>query len=155
MQEEAPDICFELSEVLLDFFNAFNAWEEESVKALKTKLSVLEVHTIECVGRRPGLKMRELSEMLEISTPSVTGVIDKLEKKGFAKRKTTPADRRVFLVDLTPKGRQLFQKHSEQHKRMAEQVIGCVPQKDLPMFLKALKNIVHSFCPTSADPQQK
>lgn len=132
----------DLSELLVDFFNLFHAWEEEAVKNLKTKLSILEVHAIEALGRRPGLKMRELSEILEISTPSVTAVIDKLETKGFARRKTTPKDRRVFLIELTKKGGELFDKHSKQHQKMAEKVLDCISGHDIPMFVEAFRNIV-------------
>jgi DNA-binding MarR family transcriptional regulator len=132
----------ELSELLVDFFNLFHAWEEEAVKSLKTKLSILEVHAIEALGRRPGSKMRELSEILEISTPSVTAVIDKLETKGFARRKTTPSDRRVFLLELTKKGKDLFDKHSEQHQKMAGKVLSFISEHDIPMFVEAFKNIV-------------
>ena len=145
MNQKEPDIRFELSEVLLDFYNIFNAWEEESVEALQTRLSVQEVHTIECLGRRPGLKMRDLADMMEISTPSVTGVVDKLEKKGYARRKTTPTDRRVFLIELTHKGQLLYQKHTDQHREMAEKVMDCVPPDDFPKFIGALKNIVRMF----------
>lgn len=132
----------ELSELLVDFFNIFHAWEEEAVNTLKTKLSILEVHTIEALGRRPGLKMRELAEIMGISTPSVTSVIDKLEKKGFALRKTTPADRRVFLIELTKQGVDLFEKHTNQHKIMAERVLSCIPDNNTLQFVETLQKIV-------------
>jgi|GEM_PF-558343 len=132
----------ELSELLVDFYNLFHAWEEEAVNDLRTNLSILEVHTIETLGRRPGLKMREIAEVMEISTPSVTAVIDKLEKKGFARRKTTPADRRVFLIELTQKGMDLFERHSQQHKKMAETVLSCIPGESVHRFLELLTAIV-------------
>ena len=133
----------ELSELLVDFYNLFHAWEEEAVNNLKTKLSILEVHTIEALGRRPGLKMRDLAEIMEISTPSVTSVIDKLEKKGFAHRKTTPADRRVFLIELTKKGMALFEKHSDQHRVIAERVLSCISGDNVALFVDTLRKIVN------------
>jgi DNA-binding MarR family transcriptional regulator len=145
---ELRDHLHELSELLVDFFNIFHAWEEEAVSNLKTKLTILEVHTIEALGRRPALKMRKLAEIMEISTPSVTAVVDKLEKKGFARRQTTPTDRRVFLIELTKKGIELFEKHSDQHKNMADRVLACIPEDKVPVFVETLRNIVHK----SSDP---
>ena len=139
LQDHLPD----LSELLVDFFNIFHAWEEEAVSSLKTKLSILEVHAIEALGRRPPLKMRKLAEIMEISTPSVTAVVDKLEKKGFARRRTTPTDRRVFLIELTKKGIELFKKHTDQHKNMADRVRACIPEEKVPVFVEALRSIVH------------
>lgn len=147
---ELRDHLPELSELLVDFFNIFHAWEEEAVSSLRTKLSILEVHAIEALGRRPPLKMRKLAEIMEISTPSVTAVVDKLEKKGFARRRTTPTDRRVFLIELTKKGIGLFDKHTDQHKNMADRVLACIPEDKVPIFLETLRNIVHESSDATA-----
>jgi DNA-binding MarR family transcriptional regulator len=152
MEEESSelkDALPELSELLVDFFNIFHAWEEEAVSSLKSKLSILEVHAIEALGRRPPLKMRKLAEIMEISTPSVTAVVDKLEKKGFACRRTTPTDRRVFLIELTKKGIGLFEKHTDQHKNMADRVLACIPEEKVPIFLETLRNIVSESSDTT------
>ena len=138
----SADHLSEISELLVDFFNIFHAWEAEAVNSLKTKLTILEIHTIEALGRRPSIKMRDLAEIMEISTPSVTAVVDKLEKKGFARRQTTPSDRRVFLIELTPKGLELFVKHTSQHKNMADRVLNCIPDHQVPIFVKTLREIV-------------
>ena len=140
----------ELSELLVDFFNIFHAWEEEAVSSLNAKLSILEVHAIEALGRRPLLKMRKLAEIMEISTPSVTAVVDKLEKKGFARRRTTPTDRRVFLIELTKKGIGLFEKHTDQHKKMADRVLSCIPEGKVPLFVETLRNIVNESSDSTA-----
>jgi len=144
----------ELSELLVDFFNIFHAWEEEAVSNLNTKLSILEVHTIEALGRRPPLKMRKLAEIMEISTPSVTAVVDKLEKKGFARRKTTSKDRRVFLIELTQKGLELFEKHQEQHRKMADRVLACIPEDKGPVFVETLRSIIHNSSVDRPDDHQ-
>jgi DNA-binding MarR family transcriptional regulator len=141
--QDVQDHLPELSELLVDFFNIFHAWEEEAVSSLNTRLSILEVHAIEALGRRPPLKMRKLAEIMGISTASVTAVVDKLEKKGFARRRTTPTDRRVFLIELTKKGIGLFEKHTDQHKNMAGRVLACIPEEKAPVFVETLRNIIH------------
>jgi DNA-binding MarR family transcriptional regulator len=136
------DYSSKLSGLLVDFYNMFNAWEVEAVNSLDTKLSILEVHTIEALGRKPSLKMRELAEILGVSTASVTAIVDKLEEKGFAVRRTTPADRRVYLLELTKKGFELYEMHSNQHKKMAEMVVTSIPGDQVAMFVEMLRIIV-------------
>ena len=132
----------QLSDLLVDFYNIFNSWEINAVNDLDIKLTILEVHTIEALGRNPGLKMRELADILGVSTPSVTAVVDKLEKKGFAIRKTTPSDRRVYLVELTSKGNDLYKRHSEQHKKMAKTLLSSIPGDRVVLFIEMLRSIV-------------
>ena len=49
-----------------------------------------------------------VSAELGISSAAMTGVIDRLAKKGLAQRSYSPEDRRTILVSLTNKGRALF-----------------------------------------------
>src|SRR5947207_13806955 len=53
----------------------------------------------------PGLRLTDLSERLLIRPPSVTGVVDRLERAGLVVRDSSPTDLRVKQVALTDKGR--------------------------------------------------
>ena len=56
------------------------------------------------------LAMNELGERLYISSPAVTNLVDRLEKKGFLTRLLHPRDRRIFLLKIQPKGEKIVQK---------------------------------------------
>lgn len=51
------------------------------------------------------IKQNELAELVFKDNPTLTRIIDLLCDKGLAERKMHPADRRCFMVSLTPKGR--------------------------------------------------
>jgi DNA-binding MarR family transcriptional regulator len=51
-----------------------------------------------------GRSMRELADEWLCDASNATWIVDRLEERGLAQRRTTPADRRVKLVVLTPKG---------------------------------------------------
>ena len=63
------------------------------------------------------LTMSQLSKELMVSNGNVTGVIDRLEKTGFAKRVRAEHDRRVQYIELTTKGRKEFNKMASQHEK--------------------------------------
>jgi len=46
----------------------------------------------------------ELGERLIVTRATVTGLLDSLERRGFVKRSTNPADRRSLVVEITPDG---------------------------------------------------
>lgn len=48
--------------------------------------------------------MKELARSLEVSYPTVTGLIDRLEKAKYVKRSNDSYDRRVVNVELSEKG---------------------------------------------------
>jgi DNA-binding MarR family transcriptional regulator len=51
-----------------------------------------------------GRTMRSLAEAWTCDASNATWIVDRLEKMGFAERKSVPQDRRVKLVILTKKG---------------------------------------------------
>jgi DNA-binding MarR family transcriptional regulator len=53
------------------------------------------------------LPMVGAAERLQCDPSNVTGLVDRLERRGLVARKTTIEDRRVKQLELTPQGHQL------------------------------------------------
>lgn len=53
------------------------------------------------------LSSADLSRMSRVSPSNVTGIIDRLEKKGLVERIRQKGDRRIALINLTEAGRKL------------------------------------------------
>ena len=64
-----------------------------------------------------GLKMGELSKRMMVTGGNVTGITDLLEKEGLVERLDDPADRRAWLVRLTPAGKRAFAAMAAEHER--------------------------------------
>lgn len=60
--------------------------------------------------KQDGLSQAELSEKSEVDRTTLSGLIDRLQKLALVERCRHPADRRVWLVRLTPAGRSLEEK---------------------------------------------
>jgi DNA-binding MarR family transcriptional regulator len=81
------------------------------------------LHRAEEAGRS-GLRLSELGEQLLIRPPSVTGVVDRLQRAGLVRRVNVASDLRARLVLLTPKGRELLEKVLEGHVGQVSRVMG-------------------------------
>ena len=77
------------------------------------------------------LTMSQLSKELMVSNGNVTGVIDRLEKTGFAKRVRAEHDRRVQYIELTTKGRKEFNKMASQHERWLAELLSDLSLKEM------------------------
>lgn len=53
------------------------------------------------------LPPNEIAARLIISRATVTGLIDSLERRGYAQRRPHPSDRRMLLIELTDKGKKI------------------------------------------------
>ena len=57
-----------------------------------------------------GMRLRDLGERLFIQPPSVTGVVDRLEREGLVARSKAEDDLRVRRVRLTDEGRAVIER---------------------------------------------
>ena len=68
------------------------------------------------LDRTPGgIRMGELSRRTIVTGSNVTVVVDDLEKRGLVKRAAAPEDRRVIVIQLTPKGQAAFNRWAPVH----------------------------------------
>ena len=90
----------------------------------------------------PGLRLTDLSERLLIRPPSVTGVVDRLQRAGLVVRDGSPFDMRAKQVALTAKGRELIDRVLAVHGRQIDTVLGVLSpaeQKEFHRLLSVLE----------------
>jgi DNA-binding MarR family transcriptional regulator len=69
-----------------------------------------QLWALKTIYQRGSLSLGELSKGMYLHPSTVSGVVDRLEKKGFVLRDRTEKDRRVVKVCLTPKGKMLVRR---------------------------------------------
>jgi len=57
-----------------------------------------------------GSSVKDIASRIQLDSPAVTGVIDRLVKEELVKRQEDPSDRRSLQIFLTSRGRELAQK---------------------------------------------
>ena len=55
----------------------------------------------------PALEPRQIGELCAISSPSMAGVLERMEQAGYITRRRVEHDQRRVLVSLTPRSREL------------------------------------------------
>lgn len=93
------DLIFKISK-------RFKEWHMKFIR--KFNLSLPQYCVTRNLGKFGGLQLKELAVKCNISRPTITGVIDTMEKKDLVKREMNPEDRRSYLIELTEKGHKLF-----------------------------------------------
>ena len=73
----------------------------DNLAAQRLGVSETDLHCLNIIENAGGVTAGELAAESGLTTGAVTGVIDRLEKKGFARRVSDPADRRRVKVEVT------------------------------------------------------
>jgi DNA-binding MarR family transcriptional regulator len=80
--------------------NQDNAFD--SVAAERLGVNETDLRCVNIIENSGGLSAGELAAQSGLSAGAVTGVIDRLERRGFARRVPDPHDRRRVKVEVTP-----------------------------------------------------
>jgi len=79
-----------------------------SERLVRLGVSMTQLHVMHLLDRHGELAMSRLAEMLDVSLSAATGLVDRVEERGFVERIRVPNDRRIVLVRITPTGQQML-----------------------------------------------
>jgi DNA-binding MarR family transcriptional regulator len=109
MHETTRD--FEISETVQSLRRIFKAIQDYSQEVSNSfGITGPQLWALKTISHHACLALGDLSRKMYLHPSTVTGVIDRLEHKGYVARDRDPDDRRVVKVKLTPAGEDLVVK---------------------------------------------
>src|SRR3954453_19919480 len=75
----------------------------DNLAAERLGVNRTDLHCLNAIENAGGLTPGQLAAETGLTSGAVTGVIDRLERAGFARRVSDPDDRRRVKVEVTPK----------------------------------------------------
>ena len=88
-----------------------------------------------------GMRLRDLGERLFIQPPSVTGVVDRLEREGLVARSKSDADLRVRRVRLTDEGRAMIERVLAVHAGQVRTIMGGLTVREQATLARLLDQL--------------
>jgi DNA-binding MarR family transcriptional regulator len=82
-----------------------------------------------------------VGQRLGVSPSTMTGLADRLERGGYARRRRHPTDRRATVLTLTPKGRRAFAGEKEYYRRLIGEALAPLGAPMRRLVLRALTEL--------------
>src|SRR4030066_1885793 len=120
--------------------NLQKAFSESGVE-----VTPIQVMLLFFLQKNDGSSLTQISQGLMLENPTVTGLVDRLEKSGYVKRSDHPSDRRVYLVYLTEKGSMVAKRALPIIKRLNEQIKEGYSEEEIESFKKVLMGAFNKF----------
>ncbi|MBQ3424964.1 MAG: MarR family transcriptional regulator [Clostridia bacterium] len=147
----------ELNRLLVDTYRAAGKIEQVMLEDLSGgKLSMSEMRAIECIGngRQLGRTVTEISQELDITLPSVTAMVKRLEKKGYLIKQRGSRDARQVNIRLTDDGYHAYVGYLFVQRRMINAVRNSIQEEDVNVLISSLKGLNEFFSHKMADLKQ-
>jgi DNA-binding MarR family transcriptional regulator len=97
------------------------------------------------------LRTSDLASALDVSLPTMTGIIDRLEEKGMAVRESDPQDRRVVLCKLSEMGRQLMGGIWQTGMERVKELLGAMTSAELELVEGGTRAFLNSLSTVRPD----
>ncbi len=136
------DFAKELNTLFISTYRSITKVEEAMLKTLSAgSLTIREMHIIESIGKggNDGVNITDIAQEMQITLPSVTIAIKKLENKGYVTKDRSREDGRRVYVHLTEAGRRAEVAHRYFHRQMLKAVCAKVSREQRPVLIEVIR----------------
>jgi len=108
-------------------------------KTLELPKGMKESHTmtIISINFNTNCSMSDLSHSLNMEKGSVTTIVDKLVNIDFITSIRSETDRRVYNLNLTPKGKEFAEEFLSKHRKYVGSLVGMLDENSRKIFVES------------------
>ncbi|WP_318152601.1 MarR family winged helix-turn-helix transcriptional regulator [Paenibacillus terricola] len=111
-------------------------------------LSIIQIRLLGILRDREPT-MQQLAQHLGLDKSSITGLIDRAERRGLVERVVSPHDKRGFLVRLTKLGRQLIEEGEARIVQYLTEMADALSEAERSQFTSLATRMIFSAQPYS------
>ncbi|GHI01131.1 MarR family winged helix-turn-helix transcriptional regulator [Neobacillus kokaensis] len=134
------DIFYELMETLYEISRKISSYESIPRKyGTDDDLFMVEAHTINLIGNHQHTNTSELARLTNKTKGAISQMVDKLIKKDLAVKYKNPTNQREVIIELTEKGKKVYNFHKELDQDEYSQLLNKLGQftaEDFSTYLK-------------------
>lgn len=133
-----------LNEVLVDTYHNILRVEEKALKKSgRIHLSIKEMHLLEAVGKgdEQGRTVSEIADAMNITRPTATVAINKLEKRGYLEKQPDDEDGRTVRITLTRSGKRIDHFHRLYHYNMVTKISESLSDEEKASLFQGIQKL--------------
>lgn len=124
-------------------YQAFSSYSDSHVRTMG--LTSPQFDVLATLGGTDGMSMKDLAAATLVTKGTLTGIVDRLEKKELLRREIPPENRRSFTIVLTDAGETLFEKVFPEHIAHLQQRFEKLTTEELQQLQGLLKKLRSQF----------
>lgn len=123
-----------------------------SDRLLRLGVSMSQLHVMSMLERHGEMSMSRLAEVIDVSVSNATGLIDRMEERGYVERTRVPDDRRIVLVRVAERGHALLEEIEILRGEMLRHVLDRLDEAQLAGLARATNDLHEALAAIVATP---
>lgn len=109
------------------------------------ELTMQQLRALGHLAKQPGISGHELGDLLNVSAPTASGLVERLVEKGLVERTDDPADRRVRRLQPTEAGLDELRLMDSMFERALGAVVQVLSAEDLALLCRGARAMLTAF----------
>jgi DNA-binding MarR family transcriptional regulator len=105
------------------------------------EVSMLQVYILFTLQERGSMTVSDLGHLLQISAPSASSIVDRMEERELVERVRDDADRRVVHVDISATGRSTIERLTGMKRDHIQSVFGLMTDDELEDVIRGSRAV--------------
>jgi len=118
---------------------------EMDASVRKAGITTTQWQALGVLYHKPGLTHSELVDHMGIEPPSVTSLVNGMERKGWIKRERSDLDARVKRLHLTQRGRRLIESLRKATEPVERRMVAALTDNERDFLKSLLRTLVDSL----------
>ena len=114
---------------------------EISDKLGMSELQINQLHYLKVIDRTVDMSFGQFAEILKVTKPSVTEIVNKLINLGVAEKTQCTRDKRIFYIKLTEKGRNIARLPFLAEQRVVDIIVSALDDEEIETFIRIIKKL--------------
>ncbi len=105
------------------------------------ELQLNQIHYLKIINRTVDLTFSRFAEILNVTKPSITEIVNKLIRIECVRKVQSPDDGRIYFIELTEKGRSIAQVTSLADQRLVEIILERLSDSEIDCFVELVSKL--------------
>jgi DNA-binding MarR family transcriptional regulator len=115
--------------------------ETEALFASRLEVSERELALLRTLVEEGPMITKALGGRFAVPVSTMTGLVDRMEKKGLVRRRRGPRDRRAIELEATPAGALALREHARGVEAVARGILEALPEREQDTLIAVLRRV--------------
>lgn len=118
------------------------------------EISMPQVYILMTLRERGPLTVSELASLLDVSAPSMSAILDRMEEHEFVRRVRNTVDRRVVHVEIQDRGRAMVEDIMGAGRDFKQRVLSSMTDAELEHVIGAVNAVGNALARLNGSPER-
>lgn len=133
----------DVGQVVQKLVRVFQLFERDQIKVHGFTTS--QCYALLEIYKSGNLTMNEISEKMNLNTSTMTRILDNLVRDRFVQRNRDESDRRIVIISLTERGREMAMRLGNTVNDYYKRIIANIPEGQLENILNSVNVLLDAF----------